>query len=765
MITAIGSLVLLASCISAREYPTHIVAPESARGVTADGVPQPFQSIPVGGGWVHVPILYRDGVNYELSEAATTAAKPKPTGPTLAAFRNGALLPLKTTVVESTGPVRDETKLIGDGYTTRVMSYAGIEAWRVQHNMLVPNPNVDTTDMGLTIACGAGPVQSNLGSVTEGYNRAPKGSWTGWVACGGTFVSIRHAKEKYPRGFKVEDGTIKLYQHFENGERVRPGDVSYERIGELRYLHQGKLNTYLPEAYVLAIKNDPRIKADTIEVQPDSMRRYPHVGISSTIDMLIVRYEDRNGLGIPDFKVWHGLHQRGPIVSFVEVPGMKGEDFPEIEAGIKHELCERPLPFHGQFTFGDFPMLAGSLYRIRCPNHYHHVGTTWKHFLRTRDQDFLTRAREYHGIWRDLACLGGGFAHGKGLLPWIEGSASGHWVEPEALRLAWQVDGDRFSKDKYEQYRPFLASQSREAKNNLVQAERHAAYTGKDYSAQIKALRDRIESIPLIDHGAGWFQQPYWASKAFLDREMPTDMIRVAGYYTLIPSVTVGNPERHFAWLSRYGIDKPIAFGPNDGNLALQWGDYLEAVRKKFPNMQPLPVAAEMGDYPLRMSRTETYTDQVGVEVIFNKPAGPLKFQVQGHAFTGSPHTALFRLKKPNGVIDVLAARIPTDKMIMRPSARGGYGADFTIDGPSGVYSLLINSYEAGIYGPITSVPEYAIIQAGARCQQFEGWFKVQGKEPIFVRNSAPGIVELNVTDIATWKVGGLFAAKKEWLP
>ncbi len=763
-------------------YPTHAILPETAKGLLADGVPQPFQPVPVGNGWIHVPILYRDDVKYEISDTPCVFKRDMPDFCCFGAFRDGARIHETTSVCEDEGIFRRATKITGEGFTTRVLAYSGVSAWRVQHAMLVPVPNRDTTDMGFQVPCGDGQVLSNLGGYSEGWNTGPYGPWSGWVACGGTFVSIRHAREKFPRGFKVENGAIRIYQHFENGARVRPDDARYETIAHLKYLHQGKLNTRMPDEYMDALKTDRRLVAELKGMDHVQARDYPHVGLASVLDILVVHYTPEkigwNGLDLVgdrppvEFEQWHNLHQRGPVVSLVEVPGMKGDDFVGIERIIKRNLCERVLPYKGQFVFGGYPDALGKVHRCHTPNHYHHVGVTWKQFLRTRDQDYLQRAREYHGYLRDVGCLSPGeFSHGThSILPWTERSSFGHWVDPDSLLQAWLVDGDRISKEKYDQWVPYLGSMEayplRDVKNALVQAERYSKYTGKDLSAGIAATRKYIEAIPYDKHGAGPFQQPGWASKEFCLREKEA-IFRSNWRTFMLPAVSVGEPERHFGWLSRYEIDSIRIPDVNDSNISSQWGEYLEALRKKFPNLKHIPPFEEMGDYPFAPSGWST-------EIVFQKPDGPQTYRVQFHAFLGSgdPHATSILVKRPDGSHTVLVARVPNynngwaEKQITRVSGRDGMEKEIVVDGPAGQYRLLFRAHELGLFGPITG-PEYCIVLPGAKCSLFEGWFKKPNSDPIWIRNELAGVVEAIPQRplVFVWLVGGVFAAKKEWLP
>lgn len=798
-------------------YPSHIIVPDDAVGVSVGGTSLPFELVSVGLGLAHLPFAYTGDLDAELVGAPGAAAQFDITlgsntvswgdkDVTVGAFLNGTTLTPASEVSVEDGTLRKCRKINGTYTNGRWRTYyqtvAGTNGVRITHNMRIPTTNPPsnnaanfTTDLGFELGGMGDALTSSLGDELSGYNADIDGQWTGWVAGNGVFVSVRGVALCWPRGFSLdpETGKLRLYIHFENGARVRAGDYDYDTIAHLNYLHQGKLNLYMPQEYRDAIKtgvgSDAQLVEEMNEIDIDSNRAYPCHHAGQTLEILVAFYDEANG--IPDFEAWHDVHEAGPIASLAEVEGMKGDDFPDVEDVIRRDILSYAQEYHGQWLDGDFRENPDTLHRCRTPNHYRWCSYVMKEFLRTRDQAILQQARRLIRYYRDMAVYDPagtdgitthtGFSHGKSLLPWQEISSQGHWVDPTSLLYAWQVDGDRVSKDKYDLWNPsvWTTGANREVKNTLVHARIKKDYLGQNYTT-LEGMRASVESKTLTTYiaesSAGVWWHPDWETEAY-GAANPIPRRNYENIWSLIPSIHSGEISQHYGWLSRLQYDRPepVLPGPiGDGWLQEQWPKFLDELRNQ--DVTEFEFLPEMGNYPQKLCDWRTIATY-GSVVVFTKDANPLTIRFGARAMAGDAdiQSTLIRVQRPDGTWYVLQQTFPMyyggawdEPAYERPSGRGGQSHDYTIIGPAGEYKLLVNSYEGEFYGPYTAGPEYSVVLPGARSGFVEGWFRPTNGSPVFVRNlTPPYVVEdaMGQTDVYSWPTGGTFAQELEWLP
>lgn len=561
---------------------------------------------------------------------------------------------------------------------------------------------------------------------------------------------------------------LKIYQHFTNGTRVNATDYSYDNIAKLLYLHQGALNPTLPDEYKNALNTDPEITPEYTEWTGTTTQNYTWNGISSTLEMFVVFCEDANPPD-SDLTFYHDIHQEGPIVSHIKVPGMKGQYFSEVETVIKRNILSWVGPWTGQFLYGDWRHNDYSLARVRGQNHYQAVSASWKNFLRTRDSEILKATRRQHRFFRDMCCLVGsgqlGFSHTGSILPWVDVQQQEHHGCVEGLLLAWQVDGDRLSKDKFDMWRPtsWTANKDRDCENTLVQGRILKDYLGEDYSdlAGMKAAREADPTVSVANGADYW--NPYWPSREWMAQQITVNR-GVAGSLTLYPHILYGTPNVHYDWLSRIAVDYPAAVKPGqigDMLLAYQWGDFCaECHRQKIHSF---PFYYDMGQYP---HKTDTY-----LEVVFTKPtSADLDITLLVSSNGGDVNLTLVRYVKPdNTTVNLSNLTHVTTTAYDNPVNRYTRQKTYTISGPSGQYKLQLNAATLILFGPVTEFPEYCVVQAGSKTRWVEGYFKPLAGGPVqFIQESSTAPIVDSQYAAATyrsWPDAGYFAKYAEWLP
>lgn len=797
-------------------FPTHAVVPSSAVGLQFDGQQLPFVKVDIAESIGHVPIVLRSQTadrSVQLS-TDTPAANPSfdvtfstytathgPTGKAVGfgAFLNGSTLSPATNVSDEDTALSKCRKTDGTYTNGRWRQYyktvAGSNAVRIQHNMRIPTTTPPsavagnfTDNLGFEMTGFGTAIQSSLGNATSGYNVDSNAQWTGWVAGNGVFVSVRGVANQWPRGFSLSGGTLRLYIHFENGDRVRAGDYDYSTIADLKYLHQGKLNLYLPDEYVTACGSG-QIKEEVVDadgITIAAQRSYPCGHAGQTLEILVAFYDPANGT--PDFAAWHALHEASPVVSLITVNGMKGADFADVEAVIKADILSYANEHGGQFIDGNIRQSETSLTRCFAPNHYRWCSYTYREFVRTRDQDILRKARQFHRFYRDLAVYDVaatvtnlGFSHGKSLLPWNEITAQGHWIDPDSLKYAWLYDADRVSRDKYALWNPdtgdWTVAANREVKNVIVMARHKKDFLNEAYT-ELAAMKTSLESKTIATYlsegSAGIFWHPQWMDGTYA--ALQTGLRRkYEGIWTLFPATQNGEKANHYGWLGRIASDRgnirkrPGPLG--DGFLHEQWGYYLEVLRNA--GVTGFNYLDEMGTYPIKPTVYDGAT--VGLDITFTKTADPLTVTIGMMSPDGDIQATKIQYQKPDASIVVLQSRFPTwngtgwdEDFYERESGRQGLSKEFDITGPAGVYHLQFMSNQAGIFGPITGLAEYSTVQVNAECGLIEGWFKPTGSSTaVYILNDNTDYVTPHSTleDWFVWNTAGTFAAQQEWLP
>lgn len=581
---------------------------------------------------------------------------------------------------------------------------------------------------------------------------------------------------------------LKIYQHFTNGNRVNAGDYSYANIAKLLYMHQGALNPTLPTEYVTALTSDSAIAAEMTEVSAATTLAADWGGIQSSLDMFIVFCANSNPSD-SDISFYHDIHQAGPIVSLVEVTGMKTQYFSEIETAIKRNILSWVGPWKGQWLHGEWRQSDSSLVRVRGCNHYFSVSTSWIHYLRTKDPEILQAARRQSRMFRDVHArewTGASvntargrthFAHPGALVPWYTTYETNqyHHVDIQALLLGWQVDGDRLCKDKLDMWNPteWDIGKGRDAANTLVQGQYLKDYQGQDYSA-LAAERTSVEAAPQ-DHADAanvdflWNYQPYWVTPEYMAQQSVLNMIETS-QASMHMSVVKGTPEQHYNWLGRVSVDftraaKPGPTNPGDLGLGLQWPDFVEDCYRR--KIQSFPFAYDMGAYPHKSNGQ--------LEVVFTKPtSADLTFTLKGGSNGGDVNQTTVQYVRPdNTVVSLKAAPnyfpvypfIPCDHQLLR----GGSQETMTITGPAGQYKLRMTGALLLIWGPITPFPEYSVVLAGSVSKFVEGYFKPSAGGAVqFIQESSTLPTESGAAALArfrAWPTAGYFAKYAEWLP
>ncbi|MGD9720904.1 MAG: hypothetical protein AB7O59_23420 [Pirellulales bacterium] len=350
----------------------------------------------------------------------------------------------------------------------------------------------------------------------------------------------------------------------------------------------------------------------------------------------------------------------------------------------------------------------------------------------------------------------GSFYHCKGLAPWglrdygmdrsdADAGLRGHWPDPSGLLYAWLYDANRWAKDGYDLWRKHLdfhtTGANREINCSLLHAmTAHEYQPADDLLAAIKAMSQSLRNVPILKQKPGPIWEPTWMSryyemfpedeefKAYLLKSVDELGLRNEGIWTLALSATAYRITGDDKYLRRHGasllrLQRNVFYDPHpdkrwdryglapspsrDGHFMLQWHRFLYALRQaKIESLEAMGVPAEPGHY--------LHSPQ-GTRLLVLKEAGrPLPIELQGSTLAGGDiHATSMEVLSPAGAsllkVDRLpmSAATPVIQTHVRPSTWDAALENYAVkDAGAGLYSVLFNSYQFGVYQPLTGLPE-----------------------------------------------------------
>lgn len=564
---------------------------------------------------------------------------------------------------------------------------------------------------------------SNIVGRASSFNLQPNGSWDGRIATRLASTEPLHiyvldAREKFPRGYTIEDGSLDLFVHTNDV----PRDTSRDNVRDLRAYSTGNLISTLVPEYVGYLKTDPEIKRAAEEIDADSQA-------SRKNDLYV-------GL---DF--WVSLEPVTPTAPLVLLDTYASPIWSPIKYGIgnaelqtaeqrllslnKSWLSDSP---RGSLLYGDFQHDLKSYFRCRMNNHYFHVTTAWRSFLRTTNPDWYSLARVFSNYYRDACWVDGWVSHGKGLLPssgpW---GLTTHWTDSEALLMAWLVDKDYLALAEYERWAKSVSTYAPPTTNDrescvFVRMARVAAWyypTEPRWSTVANAIELRLlAEVARVKTTDGWKKygvgmptgmnwHPLWTTKLNLDGRITYEGILSA------TELADSGQLSQAASLILYGIwpldgatIRPGPLGENYVNLQIdRCYDFYRG--RKIGTEQRLIYAT-----------TNANAARVYVEKSDAK-ASRLRIAIS-QRIPGDLHPQQVFLTYPNGQrVELTAgARFPQyvnsgQGYVLNPDQQGfvdGWTVaqkEFPYNGPSGRYLVEVTGHALLLHGPLSNYSEW----------------------------------------------------------
>jgi hypothetical protein len=395
----------------------------------------------------------------------------------------------------------------------------------------------------------------------------------------------------------------------------------------------------------------------------------------------------------------------------------------------------------------------------------------------------------------------GAFYHCKGLVPWggrpygveandVDAYWTGHWPDPTALLLAWLLDADRWAKDGYELWLSEVklpkGGSSREANTTLVHMIQAYQYRPKpEFLEAIRVTAAGLMSQPIRVQLPGPIWEPTWLSryyelfpedeafKKFLiasAEELGTGAEGVASLavsatayqITKDPKYLLGHAgqlermrRRLFHDPSGRWQDYGNPPGPTgDQHFGLQWHRFARALVDA--GIKKLEIPEEAGTYLGSVTRFDHDGDVSarGTTILFHKPSDahmPLVLDGMGLPQADIAATSL-RLLSPTRrslwYIERIGMSMGQRQIALKPSYWNAARETYGVEGPAGVYTLLIGSDQSFFQG-ISSGPECQLVRnervpnwrepVRHRCRITKGWLVPLTQSPITLEFAATG--------------------------
>lgn len=516
--------------------PRHAILP-SGMSLHRDSIPYQFAES-VGGGFAHARFM-DDGKTY-------TAGKAQPAvGPQ----HSGIVLPLELRTVTAKGEavapfVVDATIAKARVYRAgssvlqqvdyplciRNRSSFRVKAGEVYSAVEVCIPNVRGFGSQYNVSRQWQPWDGRIAGIL------PDGRWL--------HVYVEDAKEKFPRGYRFENGNLYLTLH----TNLLPKDESKAGVHDLMAFHSGDLSCPLPKGYAELLTSDPLISQCAQEVNAQAQVEYAKTAefcIGMDFWLSIGEPVDPQ----PPLVLLDGFES--PIWSKIK-PGIGNDDLRDME----RRLLELSMGWlhdgpRGSLLYGDFseaPQAQGvpnSYYRCRGAGfHYFAPLEAIRSFLQFGGRTRYTLAKAFHEHVRDHVWRDGQATLYKSLLPWACGTTvTGHWADSESLLFWWLVDGDYHSLAEYERWMKLAASAPQPTRNDREscvfarQCRVAHWYTG---DVKWKQWADTIEQRALTQPiGEGALFHPLWT-----DKVLPGTADNHEGALNVTGLVSVGQLER-----------------------------------------------------------------------------------------------------------------------------------------------------------------------------------------------------------------------------
>lgn len=673
----------------------------------------PYASAETRGPWSVCRIMARDGATYSSG----------PSKPIVEPASSGKIdMPLWLKVVNNGVPALTQFAVDPNVTKTKVMlagrsiiqqtDYPQCSRFRWQHRVKAGDW-LETIEVFIPNVTGFG----------SQFNVDRNGKWDGRIS--GTLpdgrvlhVYVIDAIEKFPRGYRFENGNLYLTLHASLQRR----DASKEGVPDLRAYTTSALQNTLPPEYVAFLKSDPEISVvckDGISAE-DQLARSTKSEFYVSLDFWLSigePVEPQSPLVLLD-------KFESPIWSMPK-PGVGNAGLEQVEKRqydlAAHKLSTGP---RGQILYGDFPEQPGSYFRVRGNGHYFWVSNAWRALLRTGWEEWYPIARAFGNYIRDQTWREGQQAHGKTLLPWNEYGGNQHWVDSEALLYAWLVDGDYLSLAEYQRwltayYPPTTNNRDSQVSCRMCRVAHW--FTGdpkwltiaNQIEARITAEVERVKQTEAYKkYGVGMPTGVNWHPLAFIK-----------------PLVLDGHAPEGIASIRQYAaeqrlphLESLIAFGPTPvEGLETGYGPIGEA----FVGLQLEVVYEAYRGMPFEPTRqvyygtAKDYTARVWLEKSFNRP-GKITIAFSSRR-TGDFQPQQVFLTYPDGsrVIELTAgARFPRyvdsgQGWVLAPEFVGWIGGQkvcqktFDFDGPAGRYLVSVRGEALLLHSPLGFFQEW----------------------------------------------------------
>ena len=470
----------------------------------------PYQfAEPVGGGMAHARFMLRDGASYSAGKSQPVVGPARSGLINLPLWLNQQLVTGASFTQFAVDASISKAKILRAGNSAMQQTdYPQCAKFSLMHRI---KAGEQYNALELCI-----PGVKGFGSA---FNTDRNGQWNGRVSGklpdGRTLhIYVEDAREKYPRGYRFENGSLYLTLH----KNLEPQDTSKAGVKDLRAFCTGTLSSVVPPAYVDLLTNDADVKQAAVEV--------PVSAQASHVGEFYVSLEFWLSIGEPV----------EPQVPLVFLDGFESPIWSKPKPGacdlsaVEERLTDLAQGWldsgpRGQILYGDFSEFPeGSpsyFYRVRgCGYHYFTTLERFRAFLRTGDGRAYEQARAMHNHVRDLCWRDGQCSLYKCLYPWWGGSytGNGHWADAESLLFAWLVSGDYLSFMEWERWAKAWTEPTRSDREATVACRQCKVAYWFTGDAKWKQRADVIEqrvlaTIAAGKPGEGILFHPLWTDK------------------------------------------------------------------------------------------------------------------------------------------------------------------------------------------------------------------------------------------------------------
>ena len=490
-----------------------------------------------------------------------------------------------------------------------------------------------------------------------------------------TKVEVEYAAERYPCLVTLtpQVGTLITL-----ADGKTPGTDNLEELG---WMLGGVIDTTLPAG-----------SAEQYASEVDAEVQYRHKPgplslIWRSIDFVVQPIDSDEQYGPPlvlERGKWAPLFD-GSVETKEQVEG-------ELEKFYRQRIYQRS----GWATYGDWPHVPGQKSRCRMNGHYFHCTALLRALVRAEcPVEWHKKAQVAFTYVRDMCWMSGhGLqSHGKGLTPWSGPfSTNGHWVDSEALAMAYLVLGDTFAKRTYDEWLAKFTMPTLPGRESAV-AKRmcdvafimtgQTVWRERADELQTKLLADIEAGVQLT--GPLW--HPEWCDKVILkDQQRVEYWINAKAY----PILNAWRPQQREA----DGSLIPDNVGPTgEGGLLLL--------------MHRLRTGERIyGSNQCDNRRAEPISTRIWVE---KKDDKPLELHIRlGRRIKGDIHPTSLRVYDPTSKCVFECADIRKPYLAASEDAAGFpiLEGELEIPGPRGKWRVDLSSHALACYVPVSDWEE-----------------------------------------------------------